>query len=274
MIYQPIAQFVRLVKDSPDLSKRYAAKAAAYLEAAEAAMAIFDDEWREDEKTGEGWLIWRRGSPISFDGGDQPHNQFLALGSALLQLSFVASSPPLAAKYRDRATKMARTFKNDLTVTPQGGWLWPYFWSKGRCYNGWRASDDVSDYQPTFVHGGRHNGHKAIEDSSHAHIDVTFARWAYDAGLGVFDETDMKRFAATYAKQIVGGERSSELVNGRGEQGRYDSIAAVGTQFARWEPEIVAKVVELYRSHAPVGAPQGRLLGTAFLNVYGRAGAS
>jgi hypothetical protein len=276
MILQPIAQFVRRVSESKSLSRnpRYRDKAARYLEAVERALEVFDDEWREDEKTGEGWLVWRRGAPVAFDGADQPHNQYLALGSVMLHVSACASTPELRRKYSDRATKMARTFKNDLKPAENGGFSWTYFWTKGRPYNGWTAADDVSDYQPDFVHGGRRDGYKSVEDTSHAHIDVTFARWAFDAGLRVFDENDMRAFTATYAKNILRGARASERVDGGGKQGTYDNIAAAGVQFARWDVSILDKVKRLYTAGPGSGAPQSRLLGTAWLNLVTHARAS
>ena len=264
MILQPVVEFVRLAPEQ----KKYRAKAVEYLDAVEKAVAIFDDEWREDAKTGEGWLVWRRGAPVAFDGSDQPHNQYLALGTVMIHLSVVASTPQLREKYGDRATKIARTLKNDLKPTPAGGFSWTYFWSKGKAFNGWIAADNVSDFQPTYVYGGRSDGHKSLEDSSHAHIDVTFARTAFENHLGgVFDEQDMRRFAATYTKQILAGDRSSQAVDGSGKQGLYDNIVALGVQFARWDPSLLDRVKRLYQSIPSDGAPQGRLLGTAYLNL-------
>ena len=99
---------------------------------------------------------------------------------------------------------------------------------------------------------------------------MTFARRAYELGLGVFDETDLRRFAATYAKQILAGERSSNLVDGTNRQGRYDRMTAVGLPLAKWEPSIRERVLKLYAAEPSAGAPQGRLVGTAYFNLDAR----
>jgi hypothetical protein len=271
-ITYPIAGFIRLVHDTPALHAQYKAKADAYLVAVEQALAVSDDEWREDEKTGEGWYVWAKGSPAAFDGAELPHNQYLAVGRTMIHLAAL----PIGSreKYKSRATKMARTFKNDLTLDERGAYVWPYFWSKGWGYRGWRESDDVSVYQPMMVHP-KVGGHKNIEDTSHAHLDVDFARLAFENDLGMFDETDMKRFAATFTRNVLttnkaGGPTTSSNVNGTGSKGSADTIAAGWMPLAKWDEGIFESVKEIYagRTMPKPDKAVALLMGLAYLNRY------
>jgi hypothetical protein len=189
-ITTPAAAFVRLVHETPELHAKYKAKGDEFLSAIVQAADVFDHEWREDKDTKEGWYIWAKGCPNPFDGADLPHNQYLALGRTMIHLAAIAPDAGAREKYKDRATKMARAFKNDLKTGPKDTYIWSYFWTKGWPYRGWKEADDVSEYQPTMVSPKR-GGHKAIEDTSHGHLDVDFARLALDIYLGVFYETDM-----------------------------------------------------------------------------------
>jgi hypothetical protein len=273
-ITYPIAAFVRHVRETPALHERYKARADEYLVAVEQALAASDDEWRENEKTGEGWYVWTKGSPAAFDGAELPHNQYLAVGRTMIHLA--ALPIPSREKYKAMARKMARTFKNDLTLDQHGGYVWPYFWSKGWGYRGWKESDDVSDYQPMMVHP-KVGGHKNIEDTSHAHLDVDFARLAFENNLGVFDETDMKRFATTFTRNVLTTTRNDRPttfanVDGTGGRGSADTIAAGWMPMAKWDKRIYESVKDIYagRTMPKPDKAVALLMGLAYLNWYAR----
>jgi hypothetical protein len=273
-ITYPAAGFARLVYQTPDLHAKYKKKADAYIVAIEEALAVSDEEWREDEKTGEGWYVWAKGSPAAFDGAELPHNQYLAIARTMIHLATVAPAPPNREKYKSRATKMARTFKNDLTLGENGAYTWPYFWSKGWGYKGWKESDGVSEYQPMMVHP-KIGGHKNIEDTSHAHLDVDFARLAFENDLGVFDETDLERFANTFTRNVLttnksGGPTTFANVDGTGAKGSADTIAAGWIPLAKWDDRIFTSVRGIYanREMPKPDRAVALLMGLAYLNRY------
>ena len=270
-ITYPIVGFVRVVHETPSLHAKYKAKADEDLIAVEQALAVSDAEWREDERTGEGWYVWAKGSPAAFDGAELPHNQFLAVGRTMIHLAALPVTQ--REKYKSWATKMARTFKNDLTLDDTGAYVWPYFWSKGWGHKGWRESDNVSEYQPMMVHP-KVGGHKNIEDTSHAHLDVDFASLAFENNLGVFDETDMKRFAATFTRNVLtnkaGKPTTFSNVNGTGGKGSADTIAAGWMPLAKYDERIFASVKEIYanREMPRPDRAVALLMGLAYLNWY------
>jgi hypothetical protein len=273
-ITYPAAGFARLVYQSPDLHATYKEKANAYVVAIEEALATSEEEWRQDEKTGEGWYIWAKGSPAAFDGAELPHNQYLAVARTMIHLAAVAPAPPNREKYMLRAKKMARTFKNDLTRGDNDAYTWPYFWSKSWGYRGWKESDGVSEYQPMMVHP-KMGGHRSIEDTSHAHLDVDFARLSFENNLGVFDETDMKRFANTFTRNVLttnssGGLTTVANVDGTGAKGSADTIAAGWIPLAKWDERIFTSVKEIYatREMPKPNRAVALLMGLAYLNWY------
>ena len=275
-ITYPIAGFARAVLQTPALHARYKAKAEAYVEAVEQALAVSDDEWRADEKTGEGWYVWAKGSPAAFDGAELPHNQYLAVARTMLHLAAIAPDPASRDTYKSRATKMSRTLKNDLTLGESGAYTWPYFWSKGWGYRGWKESDGVSEYQPTMVHP-KVGGHKNIEDTSHAHLDVDFARLSFENELGVFDTIDMKRLANTFTRNVLttnkaGDPTTCANVDGTGAKGSADTISAGWIPLAKWDERIFTSVKEIYanREMPKPDRAVALLMGLAYLNWYGR----
>ena len=75
----PITRFVRIVCDDATLHLAYKSKADEYLAAAEDVVNLFDHEWVENSKTGEGWYVFGKTSPSEHEGAELPHNQYLAL---------------------------------------------------------------------------------------------------------------------------------------------------------------------------------------------------
>jgi hypothetical protein len=264
MLVQPISQFVRIVYDDAKLHAKYKAKADEYLTAVDQVVNLFDHEWQENTKRGEGWYVFGKGSPSEHEGAELPHNQYLALARPMLVLSTLSPDPKLRAKYLDRATKMARTFKNDLTLDKGGAYTWPYFWSKGWGYRGWTAKDNVSTYHPTSV-WPRVGGYTAPEDISHGVIDICFAVEAYRAGLGIFDVQDMKRFAKTFIENVLtkdeqGEPTCEENVDGSGSKGGKDVVAAGWTPLAEFDRRVFDSLREIYELRKPKqgsSLPQG-----------------
>ena len=274
MIATPAARFVALVQQRPELAG-YRAKADEYLSAIEQAADVHDFEWRENSH-GEGWLVWPKGSPNVYDGSDQPHNQYLSLGRLYCQLAALSRDAAKREKYLDRAMKMARTFKNDLKKLPNDTYSWTYFWSKGRGYNGWTERDGISENQPDFVLPAT-GGYRAVEDTSHAHIDIDFALMIHQQNpKGMFGREEMERFARTFTKNIVAPGKNvapamRDSVDGSGEAGPADNIAATWVGLATFDPQVYEAANDNYESRdLPATAPSV-ILGIAYLNWFASA---
>ena len=163
--------FARLVQESPELKSHAVLekKAAQYAKATIRAVAVHDDEWRENDR-GEGWYIARQSAPQWSAGSDMPINQSNVLGLVMVELSRITENPI----YRERATKLARSFKNDMEyVTRDDSYLWSYWLKEGK----------VGSLEP-----------QQPEDLGHAGPNVLFVYWCYKNDI-VFDRTDLQRIA-------------------------------------------------------------------------------
>lgn len=260
MITAPIAEFCRIVRENPSLAPRYAAKAAKYLRAVRDAVACHDHEWRQNDH-GEGWYVWEKGTPLGFDGCEMPHNQFLALATAQVHLAALVDDGP----YRERAQRMLTTFRNDLQL--QGNsYVWKYWWTKGHVYNGYTQADDVSEWTPAY------NGARQVEDGSHGAISVEAMLAGYRLGL-VFDETDMRRAAATYTDNLMAYDDAGDAhvwyrVDGTLHLGIQDAQAPRWANLAGWDERIFTHSREIFNREQPEPIFGSALLGTAFLAAH------
>jgi hypothetical protein len=262
MIVAPIAEFCRLVRENPALKPRYGAKSARYLRAVRDAVACHDHEWRQNNQ-GEGWYIWEKGTPLAFDGCEMPHNQFLALATAQAHLATLVDDGP----YRERAVRMLTAFRNDLEVHGNS-YVWKYWWTKGRVYNGYSQSDDVSEWTPAF------NGARQVEDGSHAAISVEALLAGYRTGL-VFDETDVRRAAATYTDNLMHYDDAGQAhvwyrVDGTANLGLQDLQAPRWVNLAQWDERIFTHAREIFNREQPEPIFGSYLLSTAFLAAHNR----
>lgn len=238
MITYPMVAFARLVQEEPELAKedRYREKAREFVGATVEIMEVLEADWRENEQ-GEGWYSVARGAPVWLDGLDEPHNHFLAVGRAMVELAAVTRDP----RWNDRAEKMARTFRNDLSLQENGSYVWPYWWSKGYAYNGWGPGQDVSDNTPALPPV------QVAEDYSHGSIDVHFAWLCHRNGI-VFEKQDMERIAATFTGNLLaeteaGRPTLHERVDGTGRLSHHDQRGPNWVLFAEHEP----KIFEVFR---------------------------
>ncbi len=197
----PLAYFARLVQESPELKSHAVLekKAAQYAKATIRAVAVHDDEWRENDR-GEGWYIARQSAPQWSAGSDMPINQSNVLGLVMVELSRITENPI----YRERATKLARSFKNDMEyVTRDDSYLWSYWLKEGK----------VGSLEP-----------QQPEDLGHAGPNVLFVYWCYKNDI-VFDRTDLQRIANTLLKYVIDWEdlTVAERIGGQ-EEGRADEF--------------------------------------------------
>ncbi|NED96792.1 hypothetical protein G1H11_15895 [Phytoactinopolyspora alkaliphila] len=260
MVVAPIAEFCRLVRKNPKLMPRYGSKAAKYLRAIRAAVACHDHEWRQNSE-GEGWYVWEKGTPLAFDGCEMPHNQFLALATAQAHLATLVDDGP----YHDRAVRMLTAFRNDLEVRGNS-YVWKYWWTKGHVYNGYTQADDVSEWTPAY------NGARQVEDGSHAAISVEAVLAGFRTGM-VFDETDVRRMAATYTDGLMHYDEDGEAhvwyrVDGTANLGLQDLQAPRWVNLAAWDERIFTHAREIFNREQPEPVLGSYLLSTAFLAAH------
>lgn len=281
MITYPIASFVRIVRQSPTLfhNPRYRAKAAEYLAAVRAAVAVHDWEYRENA-AGEGGLIWPKGQPLPWDGCEQPINQSVGLGQTLVELAIITGD----TQYRRKVTAMAKMFARQMTVEANGAYSWRYWQNNGLVYNGFAKTGspetDVSLFTPEGL------GAKQYEDTSHGAIDVEFAVRAFRARLG-FTGLDMARLAHTFTRRLA-------LTDAAGQPAIYSGLGATSIgnaavahqaprwmQTAPWDEGVHRHNLALYNRFQPTPERDGAqeigfgwlLANVAYLNwgkVYGR----
>lgn len=244
-IIHPIAWFARTVLETPTLrsDQILRAKAEDYLDAAAAAIAVHDAEWREND-SGEGWYVFRKGDPSGFDGAEMPANQFLALGRAQLHLAAATGTQV----YTDRAAKMARTLRNQLSVDSNDAYIWHYWPTWGRVHNGWQKSDDVSEFRLSYCCA------RQIEDISHAHLDVDFAVQAFRDRI-TFAGKDMQHFAKTFTRNLRTFEENGDPTVWFNVDGSFrtgvlsDELVAAGWMpLAFWNPEVFHHCRAMYEA--------------------------
>lgn len=241
MICAAIAEFVATVRSTPALHATYGHKALEYLDAVESAVAVFDNQWRQNSR-GEGWYVAPRGAPILFDGSELPHNQYLVLAITQLHL-FRATGRRM---YRDRSRRMFTTFKNDL-VKVGDRYSWTYWWTKGTMGRGYTQADDISDYTPA------QGPVRTIEDVSHGAIQVWAAVEAHRNGM-VFTANDLVRFGRTFLTRIAqrdpnGKPTVTARIDGSGALGTYDRPAGLWAVLTPWCPQIHPFLRDVYNAN-------------------------
>ena len=203
MVTYPAAMFVRYVRGKPELAAGYGAKADAYLQACEQALAAHEPEWFDGPGPGEGYywdLYLRKHLPL---------NQQNAPGRTFVVLWLITEK----AEYRERAERLARFFKNRLRTQPDGAYDWAY----------WPELHD-----PTT----------RSEDMSHASINGDFAALCARHGI-VFSDDDMKRFARTFTEHIYQGEgKFADTVGGKPGENRHVGALPRWLALSPWEAKV------------------------------------
>jgi len=129
VIVYPLARFASMVKQTAGLSQ-FAEKARSYQQLAEAALHEFDNQWREGPNGG-GFYVFEKDEPQKrLPGGSEyplPFNYELSAGRVCIVLWKLTGN----SAYREKAEALAKTFKKNLTVGPDGAYQWHYWNDKG-----------------------------------------------------------------------------------------------------------------------------------------------
>ncbi len=243
MIGYPIAEFARLVRDTPSLRDQatwdgttFEEKAAAYVAQLEEVIATHDDEF-VDLGDGGAYAFQPDATFTCCPGQPVPLNQSNAMGRLLLAMWDLTGR----SDYLDKAVRLARSFQDALTLGLEGEYLWNY----------WGGT-----YSPPG------------EDISHAAINVGFAQLASSLRV-VFDEVDMARFARTFMVRIyVDAETFSDYVGGGSTNGAsYKPQSARWLVLAPYRAGVYQAVRDYYdRAFPPDAVGSGSvLLGVAYL---------
>ncbi|MBI5014334.1 MAG: hypothetical protein HZB55_02435 [Deltaproteobacteria bacterium] len=239
MISYPIGQFVAIALSDPSLARRYGEKAREY--AAFIERNVFEKWERTWTTLSDGTGVYRfTDDPTQrFPGYGLPHNQYLALARTWLVLKDV---PGLShrADFADRATRMAQRFQSKLRRRGQA-YVWNY-WDP-------LPGEKVPDW---------------VEDQSHATVDVSFALEAAERRI-VFNEDDLRHFAATYSDVMWNGSlahpRFGDRVDTPGGEtlvwtewiglgrvsNRVCDIAAAMSLESDRPPAMIPQLLDLYR---------------------------
>ncbi|SCL26697.1 hypothetical protein GA0070624_3356 [Micromonospora rhizosphaerae] len=270
-IAYPIAWFARIVHTTPKLHKNrlYRDKAREYYAAAEAAVAVHDEEYLVTDD-GRGYYGYLKGAPVNLDGSDLPHNYSCSMARVYLELDMAGHGH----RHRRRAEELVRSFVADLRHQPDGTATWTYYRGGGLCYTGWTRADDVSMNFP--VRGAT----TKPEDTEHGHIEATMATVAYRAGIGI-TAADMTALARTLNQRILqrtpdGRLTATEFVDGSGRTGipYYETIVPPYLGLASFgdTDTLIRAGAQLMAQNDP--APQVvPIYSTAYLNWASRTGA-
>jgi len=224
----PMLEFAKFVREDPALREKYDAKADTYVREAVRVFEDAEEDWRDGPKDGEGYYVnGEKGCAFWTDGVCKAFNYQCANGRALLRLGQLTRT----TKWDNHAKAAARLFKRHLNVADNGSYVWKYSW--GIFEKGWTRENSPSYNTPTW------KGFPTIEDISHGHLDVDFARLCAENEI-VFDKTDMQRFAATFLKNILDEQKwtTSNLVDGQGGYGEHNAVIGGWCDLARWEPKV------------------------------------
>jgi len=234
MVTYPVAQFIEAAYTRKDLPAKYRAKAEQY---AQLLHRHFYEKWEStwvDLPDGSGVYKFTKNPTQRFPDTSLPHNQYLALARTWLVLQAVPGLPH-REEYRDRATKMAQYFRQNLK--PNGAaYVWNYW-------------DPLPEEQGISRH---------IEDYSHATIDIGFAVEVRQRGI-VFTHTDLQRFAATYSQVMWNGSLEKPRFGRRVDTKEGDETAWwEWIQLGRASEAVCDIAAAVYRAQGspPTMAPQ------------------
>lgn len=174
VILQPALRFIKMVLKDNILEEHYGAQARQWLNLIETKIV---PKWEPCQEK-QGYYLTPKDPAYRYPGEPLPFNQFLAFGRSLFLLYDITGN----VNYLSKAAQMARYFKNQLSLTPQGAYVWYY--------------------SPTVTR---------FDDTSHANLVIAFVVDAFNRGI-IFEQSDMERFAKTFLNLMWNGSMESSEV--------------------------------------------------------------
>ncbi|HRS93943.1 MAG TPA: hypothetical protein P5179_01580 [Candidatus Latescibacteria bacterium] len=245
-ICTPVAEFAAMVFADGRLYETFGEDATRFVRFIENHIAAkWLNVW-DRRRDGDEEFAW--GETVRNWGGLDfiPHNQYAAFGALLVFLDDVVRDPRYSSVmgaaaqtvYRQKAIEMGAYFKAHVESLP------------GTDAYAWKYHDTCG-----------------AEDTSHANLELEFAWWLHERGL-VFSDSDMDRFAGTFANVMWNGDAEDPRVNASTD-GKGDWTGGKTTWgwalFSRRDPALwhVLALTFLSESEAPTGSglvAMGRLL--------------
>lgn len=214
MILYPLARFAATIIQNEDLSD-YHNVALWYLDNVIQTVAWFQTWYMTDGA--KGWYVIQTESFVKYPGINVPHNWNAAMGKVLLALYDATGEE----RYLDQAETLARTFKGELQLAPNGSYRWYYWFGEG------------------------FEKYKSTEDVSHGAIDIQFALLCYQHNI-VFDQEDMHCFVRTLTEQIWDGHDFRSSVWGTGQVNQTLADAGIfWIDLARIDADVL-EIIENY----------------------------
>ncbi len=243
----PMLEFAWLVKQDPRLRASYGPRADRYVAEAVTVFLDAEEDWRTGPGKDEGhYVTGERGCPFWSDGAGKAHNYQASLGRSLLRLGQLTGD----RRWQTHAERIARLLKHHLRVADNGSYVWNYWW--GPAETGWTRENSPSFNTPVW------KGHPVVEDSSHGHLEIDFACLCAKNGC-VFDEADMRRFAATFLKNVIDDRKwtMNDRVDGKAGWGAHNAIIGGWMELATWEPRVARAALEVGRAQKLYERPGG-----------------
>lgn len=226
MIGIPMAEFARLVAQSPDLSA-YSAKASAYRAFLETEVV---PRWEHSAYLGNTWngTTYLQSPKIDTFSHTRPSEILpdnMALGFAnLLTVLHELNGDPA---YLDRAIKVAQWGRSHL-VASGGAYVWKY-----------------ATYAAT------------MEDLSHANVDLSAYLEFHRRGQ-VFTTADMTALKNTFLTKMWNDSATAPVfslyVDGTGTAGAVDYYLHSWLDLADWDPQVQSLVAAKYTGYAPANS--------------------
>lgn len=231
MIGVPIAEFIRLVHQTPSLQAAYQAKADHYRDFIEEEIV---PRWEHSSYLGNTWknlsategIYTEPPNLATLVHGDEgkhlPYNMTLAFGHMLKIMYDVNGN----SAYLDKAVKMHTYFRNNLAPN-------------GNAYT-WNYSDRPGS---------------PPEDTSHGHVDMASVFEMYRSGL-VYSGDDMWKFTHTLIDHMWNGSKTNptvgRYVNGLSPgQLQYTRILCNWLELAQFHIDVWGIAAEQFRHYTP-----------------------
>ena len=189
MLVYPLIRFSSIIRKG-DYSEKYRLAAIRYRKTSIEALSVFDHNWIYNQQTKEGYYRFDADEPkdiLVMKDMPLPFNQQLAAGRALIILCRETGEK----SYCEKASGLARHFKNRLQQDKNGASIWHYWYDEGfKLY-------------------------AAVEKYTYAAIDIDFAIMAQQNGM-VFELYDINGFLKTYHHNMFLNGEVATQVNGEG----------------------------------------------------------
>ncbi len=213
MLTYPIAAFVRFVQEHPEIGSSDTTHYS-FLQDVQSALSLYDADWVQyDMPLLEGYYQLSRAADFTYlnkvsdpepgnrAGFPLPLNMQNALGRTLVILSRIEKiSPEKRAEYENKASRLARFFKNRLEYLSQAD-----SYRFGYAYHRYGQGAEGG------YHYGEYHYGTPVEDINHASLSVDFARLCFENDIRdaqeqlVFTQKDMVRFAHIFTRRIYSG---------------------------------------------------------------------